>query len=179
MDKNIKRVKRELAYEGTILNVYKDYMEFSNGNHAVWDFIHHVGAACVLPVLADGRLLMVKQYRNALERMTIEVPAGKLDAPDEDPLLCAKRELEEETGYVANHLEYLMTLRTTVAFCDEKIEVYLAKDLEKKVQHLDEDEFIELESFTLAQLKEMIFAGKIQDSKTVAAILAYATKIKE
>ncbi|HIW22156.1 MAG TPA: NUDIX hydrolase [Candidatus Dorea intestinavium] len=179
MDKNIKRVKRELAYEGTILNVYKDYMEFSNGNHAVWDFIHHVGASCVLPVLADGRLLMVKQYRNALERMTIEVPAGKLDAPDEDPLLCAKRELEEETGYVANHLEYLMTLRTTVAFCDEKIEVYLAKDLEKKVQHLDEDEFIELESFTLAQLKEMIFAGKIQDSKTVAAILAYATKIKE
>lgn len=178
MDQNVKRVKRELAYEGTVIDVYKDYMEFSNGNTAVWDFIHHIGAACVLPVLPDGRLLMVKQYRNALDRDTIEVPAGKLDTPDEDPRECARRELEEETGYRSDNLEHMLTLRTTVAFCDEKIEIFLAKDLEKREQHLDEDEFIDLLTFSLDELKELIFAGKIQDSKTIAAILAYDSKIK-
>ena len=81
MGENVKRTGRELAYQGSILTVYKDYMEFENGNTAVFDFIHHDGAAAVVPVLPDGRLLMVCQYRNALERDTLEIPAGKLDDP--------------------------------------------------------------------------------------------------
>ena len=176
MSENVKRTGRELVYQGAILNVYKDHMEFANGNTADWDFIHHDGAAAVVPVLPDGRILMVSQYRNALERMTLEIPAGKLDDPDEPGISCASRELEEETGYRCEHLEPLLVLRTTVAFCNERIEVFAARDLIPSHQHLDEDEYIDLQACTLAELKEKIFSGEIQDSKTVAAILAYAVK---
>ena len=81
MSGEVKRIGRELVYEGKILNVYKDHMKFANGNTADWDYIHHDGAAAVVPVMDDGRILMVRQYRNALERETLEIPAGKLDTP--------------------------------------------------------------------------------------------------
>ncbi len=176
MSDEVKRTGRELVYEGAILKVYKDHMEFANGNTADWDYIHHDGAAAVVPVLDDGRILMVSQYRNALERYTLEIPAGKLDDPNEPGLECSRRELEEETGYKSENLEWLITLRTTVAFCNEKIEIYVAKDLIPTHQHLDEDEYVDVKAYTLAELKEMIFTGKIEDSKTVAAILAYESK---
>ena len=121
MSEEVKRVGRDLAYEGTVIKVYKDHMKFANGNTADWDFIHHDGAAAVVPVMDDGKILMVTQYRNALERDTLEIPAGKLDAPGEPGIECASRELEEETGYRSEDLEWLITLRTTVAFCDEKM----------------------------------------------------------
>ena len=151
-------------------------MEFANGNHAVWDYIHHDGAAAVVPVMDDGRLLMVKQYRNALERETLEIPAGKLDAPGEPGLACASRELEEETGYRSENLKWLITLRTTVAFCNERVEIFVAKDLIPSHQNLDEDEFVDVKAYSVQELKEMIFTGKIEDSKTIAAILAYDWK---
>ncbi|MCB6413925.1 NUDIX hydrolase [Faecalimonas umbilicata] len=176
MSEEVRRVKRELAYKGTVLNVYKDYMEFANGNTAEWDYIHHDGAAAVVPVMKDGRILMVRQYRNALERYTIELPAGKLDDPDEQGIVCASRELEEETGYRSEKLEWLITLRTTVAFCNEKIEIFVARDLIPSKQHLDEDEYIDVAAYTMEELKEMIFSGEIEDSKTVSAILAYEVK---
>lgn len=176
MSEEIKRVKRELMYTGTILNVYKDHMKFENGNTAEWDFIHHDGAAAVVPIMEDGRILMVTQYRNALERETLEIPAGKLDDPKESGLVCASRELEEETGYRSENLEWILTLRTTVAFCDERIEVYVAKDLIPSRQNLDEDEYVDVKAYTLEELKEKIFDGTIQDSKTVAALLAYESK---
>ena len=128
--------------------------------------LHHDGAAAVIPVLPDGRILMVKQYRNALDRFTLEIPAGKLDDPKEEGIVCASRELEEETGYRCERLEPLLVLRTTVAFCNERREVFAARDLIPSRQHLDEDEFIELQACTLAELKEKIFSGEIQDSKT-------------
>ena len=176
MGEEVRRVKRELAYKGTVLNVYKDYMEFANGNTAEWDYIHHDGAAAVVPVMEDGRILMVRQYRNALERYTIELPAGKLDDPDEQGIVCASRELEEETGYRSEKLEWLITLRTTVAFCNEKIEIFVARDLIPSKQHLDEDEYIDVAAYTMEELKKMIFSGEIEDSKTVSAILAYEVK---
>lgn len=176
MNEKIKRIKRKLAYEGAVIKVYQDTMEFPDGHTAEWDFIHHDGAAAVVPVLPDGKILMVQQYRPALERYTLEIPAGKLDDPDEKGIVCASRELEEETGYSCEHLEPLLVLKTTVAFCNERIEVFAARDLKPSCQHLDEDEFIELKACTLAELKEKIFAGEIQDAKTVAAILAYDTK---
>lgn len=176
MSEDVKRMGRELAYQGTALKVYKDHMKFSNGNTEDWDFIHHDGAAAVIPVMDDGKILMVKQYRNALERDTLEIPAGKLDDPDEEGIVCASRELKEETGYSSDDLEWLLTIRTTVAFCNERIEVFVARNLIPGEQHLDEDEFVDVKAYKLEELKEMIFEGKIQDSKTMAAILAYESK---
>ena len=179
MSEEVKRVGRDLAYEGTVIKVYKDHMKFANGNTADWDFIHHDGAAAVVPVMDDGKILMVTQYRNALERDTLEIPAGKLDAPGEPGIECARRELEEETGYKSNNLEWLITLRTTVAFCNEKIEVYVAEDLMPSRQKLDEDEFIEIKAYTMEELKEKIFTGEIEDAKTISALLAYDVKFRK
>lgn len=174
MSEEVKRIGRELAYEGAVLKVYKDHMKFANGNTAEWDYIHHDGAAAVVPVMDDGRILMVSQYRNALERDTLEIPAGKLDAPGEPGIECASRELEEETGYRSENLKWLLTLRTTVAFCNEKIDIYVATDLIPSKQNLDEDEYVNVVPCTIEELKEKIYTGVIEDSKTVAALLAYA-----
>ena len=151
-------------------------MQFSNGNTEEWDYIHHRGAAAVLPVMDDGRLIMVRQYRNALEKYILELPAGALDYPEEPGIVCAARELEEETGYRSEDLEWLLTIRTTVALSNEKIDIYVARNLISTRQHLDPNEFVEVETYTLDELKQMIFSGKIEDGKTVAAIMTYAEK---
>ncbi len=173
---HVELMKHELVYEGTILDIYSDTMLLPNGKTEVWDLVHHrKGAAATLAVTDDEKILLVHQYRHALNRYTWEIPAGSRDALDEDPLICAKRELEEETGYHTDtSLEHLISLKTTVAFCDEFIEVYLATDLKKGEQHLDDAEDIEVEAFTVEELTKRIYAGEIQDSKTVSAILAYA-----
>lgn len=176
MENNIKRVKRELLQRGTIVDMYRDHMEFSNGNTEEWDYIHHRGAAAVVPVTDEGKIIMVRQYRNALERFTLEIPAGALDDPEEPGVECAARELEEETGYRSENLEWLITLRTTVAFCNERIEVYVARNLIPAKQHLDPNEFVNVEQYTIEELKQKIFTGEIEDSKTTAALLAYDAK---
>lgn len=175
MEQKIKRIQREKVYEGSILDFYTDTMELPDGKLEKWDFVsHRLGAAAVVPVLDNGNILLVRQYRNALERETLEIPAGSRDSVTEDTRICAARELEEETGYQSDQLEKLLSLRTTVAFCDEFIDVYLARNLKPGKQHLDEGEFIQIESYPLEKLCEMISAGEIQDSKTVSGILAYA-----
>ena len=176
MSEQIKRLKRELKFKGTILEFYQDTMEINGDHTAVWDFIKHKGAAAVVPVTDDGKILMVRQYRNALDRYTLEIPAGALDEENEPGRECASRELEEETGFRSENLEWLINLRTTVAFCNERIEVYVAKNLIPSKQHLDEDEFIDLKAYTLDELKEKIFSGEIEDGKTVASLMAYAVK---
>ncbi len=179
MDEKIKRINRELKYEGSIVKVYMDEVELPDGKIAKWDFINHDGAAAVVPVTDDGKILMVKQYRNALDRYTLEIPAGKLDDKLEETKVCAARELEEETGYKAGKLEFLITLRTWVAFTNEKIGVYVATDLTPTKQHLDEDEFIDVKAYELEELKEMIFRGELQDTKSISAILAYDVKYRK
>ena len=149
MSEDVIRTGRDLAYQGTVLKVYKDHMKFSNGNTEEWDFIHHDGAAAVIPVMDD---------------------------PNEEGIVCAARELKEETGYSSENLEWILTIRTTVAFCDERIEVFVARNLIPGEQSLDEDEFVDVKAYELDELKQMIFEGKIQDSKTMAAILAYESK---
>lgn len=176
MSENVKRERRELKYVGSVLEVYKDYMKFSNGNTEEWDFIKHNGAAAVLPVQDDGRIVMVTQYRNTLERETLEIPAGKRDFPGEDTEICARRELREETGYRCGQLEHLISLVPSIALCDERIEIYVATGLTPGVQEPDPDEFINVRSFTLAELKQKIFSFELQDSKTIAALLAYESK---
>lgn len=171
----VRRLKRELKYQGTILKIYEDTV-LANGHEAHWDYIHHDGAAAVVPVTDEGKILMVRQYRNALDRETLEIPAGKLDAPDEPKIECAYRELEEEAGYRTEHMEYLMSLNTTVAFCDEAIDIFVARDLIPSKQHLDEDEVIEVEEWAVEDLLDLIYQGKITDGKTIAGITAYAVK---
>lgn len=176
MSEKIKRINRELKFKGKILDFYQDTIEVDGDHTVVWDFIGHKGAAAVVPVTADGKILMVRQYRNALDRYTLEIPAGALDEVGEPGIECASRELEEETGYRSENLEWLITLRTTVAFCNERIEVYVAHDLIPSKRHLDEDEFIELGAYTIEELKEKIFSGEIEDAKTVSSLMAYAVK---
>lgn len=171
------RMDRQLKYTGAILKIYEDTV-IANGHEAHWDFIHHDGAAAVVPVTDDGKLLMVRQFRNALNRETLEIPAGKPDDPNEPKIECAYRELEEETGYRCEKLEYLMSMNTTVAFCDEAIDIFVARNLIPSHQHLDEDEVIFVEEWDIADLEELIYSGKMTDAKTVAAILAYARKYK-
>jgi len=174
-----KRLDRQLVAKGVIIDYYQDTMQIPNGNVAKWDLIDHKGAAAVVAVRGDGKLLMVKQYRNALERDTLEIPAGGLNGREEPTDQAAARELEEETGYVCSELELLNSIYTTVAFCNEKIDIYLANDLKPGKQHLDEDEFIDVYAYNLEELKQMIFDGKIQDAKTICGILTYAAKYGE
>ena len=171
-----KRLKRELIHKGAVIGYYKDYVQIPNGNVAEWDFIKHKGAAAVVPVTKEGKILMVRQYRNALDRFTLEIPAGGRDSEEEETIVCAARELEEETGYRSENLELLLSLRTTVAFCNEFIDVYVARDLIPSRQHLDEDEYVDVEEHEIDELVKLCYDGVLQDSKTVSAILAYKLK---
>lgn len=179
MAEEFKRLDRKLVYHGTIIDYYRDTIQVPNGNIAEWDFIGHKGAAAVVTVREDGKLLMVRQWRNALDRYTLEIPAGGLNGADEPPMLAAARELEEETGYHSENLTHLLSLRTTVAFCNEKIEIYVAQDLKPTHQHLDEDEFIDVYAYSVDELCEMIYSGKIEDGKTIAAIMSYKAKYEK
>ncbi len=171
-----KRLERNLVVNGVLFDYYQDTMQIPNGNIAKWDLIDHKGAAAVVAVREDGKLLMVRQYRNALERETLELPAGGLNSREEPTADAARRELEEETGYTCERVELLNSIYTTVAFCNEKIDIYVARDLKPGKQHLDEDEMINVEAYTVDELKQMIFDCKIQDAKTICGILSYATK---
>ena len=170
-----KRLNRELAYKGTILEVYQDRVEIG-GHQATWDFFHHGGGAAVVPVTKDGKILMVRQYRNALDRYTIEIPGGVLDSAGESGEMCVTRELEEEVGYKPGRLEHLITIRSFPAFTDEKTEVYVATDLIPGRQHLDDGEALEIEEHSVEELRGKILSGEIQDAKTVAALMAYLVK---
>ena len=170
------RLNRELKYKGSILDVYQDSIKVPNGNVAKWDFIGHKGAAAVLPVTNEGKIIMVKQYRNAIDRDSLEIPAGGKNGVDEPTIVAAARELEEETGYSSDNLELLLSTVPAIAYSSEVIDIYLARDLKPSHQHLDEDEYVEVLEYTLDELCEMIYSCKIQDSKTIAAIMTYKAK---
>ncbi len=179
MDQHPERIGRKLIHNGAIVDIYQDRMQLPDGSEENFDFIKHKGAAAVVPVLDDGRIVMVRQYRNAIDSYTLEIPAGGLNGADEPTKVAAHRELEEETGYRADikDVEFLISLYTTVAFCNEKIDIYVASNLTKTCQHLDDDEFIDVKIFTIEELTQKIFDGEIVDAKTIAALLAYRTKI--
>ena len=173
-----KRVDRTLVKKGTIIDFYQDTIELPDKKLVKWDFIMHKGASAIVPMDADGRILMVRQYRNALDRYTLEIPAGGLN-PGEDMMTCAIRECEEETGYKALDVVHLIDVNTTVAFCNEKIGVYFTKNLVPSQQNLDEGEYVSVERYPLDELLDKIYAGEITDGKTVAALTALKVRLME
>ena len=176
----IKRIGRELVRNCKIFDYYQDTMAIPNDNVVKFDHIDHKGAAAVFPVLDDGRIIMVRQFRNSIDRHTWEIPAGGLNSREEPTIEAARRELEEETGYTTEkELELLITINTTPAFCNEKIDIYVATDLKPGEQHLDEDEVLSYRAFTVDEVKEMILSGKMTDAKTISAVMSYAAKYLE
>lgn len=175
MEGQIKRVARELKYKGKILEFYADTMQTPDGNTMLWDYLHHNGAAAVVPVDSDGKIFMVSQYRSGVDKLSLEIPAGCLN-PGEDRMAAAARECEEEIGFRCGKIELLLKFHSAFAYCDEYIEIYCATDLIKTEQHLDEDEYLEVKKYDVEELISRIFSGEITDSKTIAAILAYKEK---
>ena len=167
-----KKLSREIIYDGAVLKVVCDRVVLPNGHESVREMCLHVGAVAVLPLLDDGRVIMERQYRYPHGRVFLEIPAGKLDSPDEEPLSAARRELFEETGAVAESYTPLGELDTTPALINEKIRLYLAEGITLgEERRLDEDEFLDVELIPLEKLYEMVMAGEIKDAKTQVAIL--------
>lgn len=171
----VKSIKKELAYKGSIIDVYKDYVQMPGGKIVEWDFVDHKGAAAVLPVTEDGKIVMVKQYRNALNRVTLEIPAGGIN-PGETPYESAVRELTEETGYCSDEVSHLKDIVSAIGFCNETIYIYLAEHLKPAKQNLDEDEFLDVYEYPLEEVMDLILSNQIIDGKTTAAVLAYYVK---
>lgn len=165
-------VKSSEKYVGKIIKVYSDEIKMPDGKIAIRETIKKNDASAIVPVDKDGNIIFVRQYRHAAQDMVLEIPAGTFEM-GEDPYECAKRELEEEIGYKAESFTYVNWTYASVGVCTEKIYLYIAEDLVKGVQNLDEDEFIEIEKYSLADSLSMIFDGTIRDSKTVMGILAY------
>lgn len=168
-----KKVSSENVFDGVLLHVYKDKIELPNGNEAVREYIKHQGAVCVVPLTDEMEVVAVKQYRYPIGRVTIEIPAGKLDA-GENILDAAKRELSEETGVESADIEYMGRLYPSVAYTDEIIHMYVAKNLVYGEAHTDDDEFLNVVKIPLKDFVQMVMDGQIQDSKTMAAILKVA-----
>lgn len=165
------RIDRQEMYKGKIFTVVEDTIQFENGTTAKWDLVLHNGAAAIVPITEDGQVILVKQYRNAENGNVLEIPAGKLEK-GEDPYECAKRELEEEIGYKSDNVQKVCAMYTAVGFSDEKLHLYVAKDLVMGKQNLDEDEYIQIEKYPLQEAIKMIFAGEIKDSKTIVGLLS-------
>ena len=177
MEKNeFEIINRELMYKGKIIDFYKDTLKTPVGDTVVWDYIDHKGAAAVVPVDDEGNIILVSQYRNAVRKQTLEIPAGGIN-PGEDPLTSAVREVEEETGYEVVDVKPLTNIFTAIAYCNEIIYIYYARVGKQKQQHLDKDEFVEVKKYSLDEIKGMILDGTIQDTKTISAVLTYELKV--
>ena len=174
----VKIASKEIFY-GHILHVYKDTVELPNGKEASRELIRHIGAVAVVPLTDDGNVIVERQFRYPLGQVITEIPAGKLDSFDEDRLEAIKRELREETGYVADEWMELGDYHPAAAYTDERITLYLATGLHKGERELDEDEFLDVMEVPLVDLVSEIAKGNITDGKTQVAILKTYLLLKE
>ena len=165
-----KKLSSRQVFDGVVVKLFVDDVELPDGSKSIREIVRHPGAVCVVPVTENNEVIMVRQFRYAMNEVLLEVPAGKLE-PNEDPLEAALRELEEESGVVAANVEHIGELYTTVAIFDEKIQLYLATGLTYKNAHPDQGEFLEVEKIPLSTLVDMVMRGEIKDSKTQIAIL--------
>ncbi len=164
-------IDSEIAWRGKIFDVERLQVRLPNGHTSVRDVVRHRGAAAVVALTTSGKIALVRQYRTSLGRVTVEIPAGKLD-PGEDPLECAKRELKEETGFLAGRIAYLTTIATSCGFADELIHIYLATQLSFEGARPDDDEFLNVDLVPVGELVDAVLDGKIEDAKTVVGALA-------
>ena len=164
-----RKLSSEMKFDGKLIKVTYDIADV-NGKEAWREVVHHPGASAVVAIDENNRIIMEKQFRYALNDYLLEIPAGKLDK-GEDPLVCAKRELEEETGIIASEWISLGTIATSPGFCNEVIHLYVAKGLSKGEIHWDEDEYVEVEHYTFDELLQCIKEETIKDSKTLSALL--------
>jgi len=178
MEQKEKKIDGKEVYKGKILDLWVDEVELPNGDKATREVIRHCKAAAILAFDLTGRIILEEQYRYPYDTLITEIPAGKCD-PDEEPEKTAFRELAEETGYKASHLEFLGKMYPSCAYTDEVIYIYMATGLVKGEQHLDKDESLTFRKVTLDDLLSMIREGKIQDAKTLAAVSFYITKYKK
>ena len=174
-----KQISREEIYNGIVLKVVRDEVLLPNGKTAVREFCQHLGAVAVIPILEDGRVVMERQYRYAHGRVFFEIPAGKLEGKDEEPLEAVKRELREETGGIAEKYTYLGRIDASPALIDEKIYLYLAENISFGERELDDDEFLNVEFVPLDDLYTMVMNGEISDAKTQIAVLKAKAIINE
>ena len=174
----VKIASKEI-FDGHILHVYKDTVELPNGKEASRELIRHIGAVAAVPLTDDGNVIVERQFRYPLGQVITEIPAGKLDSFDEDRLEAIKRELREETGYVADEWMELGDYHPAAAYTDERITLYLATGLHKGERELDEDEFLDVIEVPLIDLVKDVAAGKITDGKTQVAILKTYLLLKE
>jgi ADP-ribose pyrophosphatase len=158
----------DVVYEGIFLNMKRDQVRLPDGNTAQREYLTHPGAVAIMPILNDGRILLERQFRYPINQAVIEIPAGKLD-PNEDPLICAQRELKEETGYQANSWEFLGRIHPVISYSNEFIDIYLAHDMLPGQAHLDEEEFLDVFAASLDEIESWISQGVITDVKTIIA----------
>lgn len=172
-DRNLREIPQseKTVFEGILINVSHMQVQLPNGQTAAREIVHHKGAAAVVPVDAEDNVYMVRQHRVALDLMTMEIPAGKLDYVGEDPHDCAVRELEEETGLRAERFELLTHVVTTPGFCTETIGLYLATGLSQHEDHPDPDEFLHVEKLPLKEAVERVMSGEFRDAKTALGLL--------
>ena len=163
------------VFRGSFLDVIMDEVILPDGNTGTREWINHPGAICCIPVLENGNICLIQQYRYSVRKHMIELPAGKLDI-GEKPKDCAKRELEEEIGYQTNNIKLLTVMYPAVGFTNEKMYLFIAKELKKTKINLDQDEFIQLVPTTLEEAIQMIWDGHINDAKTIIGLL-WAEKI--
>jgi len=171
------QTKREI-YKGQVVSLAVEEHILPDGRSASFEIVRHPGGAAALPVFDDGTVLLIRQFRPAVGRSVLEIPAGKLD-PGESPMECIRRELQEETGYRADSVEKLGKMITAVGFCDEVVHLYLAMDLHPVDRALEPDEFIELSPLPLEEALHMVETGEIADGKTQLALLLYARRLAE
>lgn len=169
-------VSKEVVYPGKIIRLEHWQVTLPNGESALREVVCHPGAAAIVALDEENRVILVRQHRIAVERVTMEIPAGKLDSAGEDPFDCAQRELAEETGLHADRWEKLFVLETTPGFCNERIHLYLATGLRQGECHPDEDEFVAVERVPLAEALHQVMAGGFRDGKTALGILLAAQK---
>lgn len=164
------QVSSEEIFHGKIVHLFRDQVRLPNGKVTTREVIRHPGAAAVVPLTEEGNVILVRQYRYPFAQVMLEIPAGKLD-PGEDPLVCARRELTEETGYEAEEFVSLGVFYPSVAVIDEQIHLYLARGLTFRATNPDADEFLNVEQRPLSAMVEEVMRGVVPDGKTQAAIL--------
>lgn len=178
---DLKRLKREILYTGKVFDLIVDEIQYPSGNNGVREIAHHLGGAVVVPLFDDGTVMLVKQFRYPLGSDLLELPAGKLNK-GEDPAVAARRECEEETGWIPTRLQKLTSIYTTPGFCDEELHIFLGTDMEHSPDghNREEGEYsMTIHILPLADAVQMVLRGELQDSKTAVGLLLaqhYASK---